>query len=85
MNVVRTVLRRSRRPGEVAIRSIAIRNWCLECVGWEFCEVTRCTGRDCWFRPYRMGPGRTEADRCAAQDSRTIQDDQEEEWPMTPI
>ena len=42
-------------PGEVATRSVAIRNHCLECCGYNNAEVRRCSGPECWLYPYRMG------------------------------
>ena len=49
------VVKRPREAGETAPRSVAIRNRCLECVGYETGEVRRCTATDCWLWPYRMG------------------------------
>lgn len=48
-------LRRRRKPGEVVSRKQAIRNFCLECVGYESAEVIRCTSTECWLHPYRLG------------------------------
>lgn len=45
-------------------RQLAIRAFCLECVGWNAAEVRRCTGRACPLFAYRMGghPGASEPD-----------------------
>lgn len=49
------VLKRRRRPGECALPRVAIRNHCLECVGWESGEVQKCSAPACWLWPYRLG------------------------------
>ena len=49
------VLRRWRRPGQLTSRVNAIRNHCLECVGYNSAEVERCTAPECWLWPYRFG------------------------------
>jgi len=48
-------VRRPRKPGECASRKAAIRNHCLECVGYQQTEVRECTDKDCWLYPFRMG------------------------------
>lgn len=48
------VKRRRRKPDEVASRSIAIRNFCLECMGYLSPEVEQCTDIGCWLYPYRL-------------------------------
>ena len=50
-----TILRRRRNPDEVTTARIAIRNHCLECVGYVVSEVERCTSPECWLYPWRMG------------------------------
>jgi len=50
-----TVKRRRRKPGECATPVTAIRNFCLECCGYQSAEVRRCSGPQCWLYPYRMG------------------------------
>ena len=47
--------RRRRKPGEVATRKQAIRNMCLECMGYQIAEVHKCTSEQCWLWPYRLG------------------------------
>lgn len=47
--------KRRRKPMEVASRKQAIRNFCLECMGYESAEVIRCTSNACWLFPYRLG------------------------------
>lgn len=49
------VKRRRRKPGEVAHRSKAIRNHCLECVGYNQRAVRECTAEKCWLWPWRLG------------------------------
>ncbi len=58
MNATRRItriLRRRREPGEVATPIIAIRNFCLECCGYQPSEVKLCTAPKCWLYPYRFG------------------------------
>lgn len=52
-----TVVRRRREPGECAPRWAAVRNHCLECVGYQSVEVERCTAMACWLYPWRFGGG----------------------------
>ena len=47
--------RRRRRKGEVASRKEAIRNFCLECMGYQVAEIKRCTATECWLYPWRLG------------------------------
>ena len=42
-------------PGEIATRSVAIRNQCIECMGYAAHEVKECSAPECWLYPYRMG------------------------------
>jgi hypothetical protein len=49
------ILKRRRRPGEIATARTAIRNHCLECCGYDPAEVRRCTAPQCWLWPYRLG------------------------------
>ena len=52
------VKRRRREPGELAGRGHAIRNHCLECMGWESSKaVGECVSPACWLYPWRFGPG----------------------------
>jgi len=51
----RKICRRRRKEGEIATRGIAIRNFCLECVGYNSGEVSKCSAKKCWLYPYRMG------------------------------
>lgn len=55
IELTKTVRKRPRRPGEIATRRIAIRNFCLECVGYESLEVALCTAPECWLFPWRFG------------------------------
>ena len=50
-----TIRRRRRLPDEISTARAAIRNHCLECVGYESAEVARCTAPACWLYPYRFG------------------------------
>lgn len=47
--------RRRRKKGEVASRKEAVRNFCLECMGYQIAEVRRCTATQCWLYPWRLG------------------------------
>lgn len=47
--------RRRRQCGEVASRKEAIRNFCLECMGYQQAEIRRCTATECWLYPWRLG------------------------------
>ncbi len=51
----RKIVRRRRRPGEIATARAAIHNHCLECCGYSGREVHDCTGPGCWLWPYRLG------------------------------
>jgi hypothetical protein len=52
--------KRKRKLGECPTRKQAIRNFCLECVGYEIAEVHRCTAVECWLHPYRPGATKEE-------------------------
>ena len=52
-----TTQRRRREPGELAGRALAVRNHCMECMGWNAAAVRRCTAPECWLYPYRFGTG----------------------------
>ena len=47
-------------------RSTAIRQFCIECMGWQSSLVTDCTHKHCVLYPYRMGPGNI--DRTVVED-----------------
>jgi len=55
MNTARKVHRRRRKQGECARPLLAIRNQCLECMGYDAAEVEHCTSPGCWLYPYRFG------------------------------
>lgn len=44
-----------RKPGQVASRKDAIRNFCMECMGYQMAEIRRCTSTECWLYPWRLG------------------------------
>ena len=59
---VSTLQRRRKNPEELPSRTLAIRNYCRECLGWDAAEhssltaaVKACTVRACWLHPYRCG------------------------------
>ncbi len=56
----RKIVRRRRRRGELFTMQAAIRNHCLECMGWEngSKEVAECSDRQCHLWPYRFGVAR---------------------------
>lgn len=47
--------KRQRRKGEVATRREAIRNHCMECMGYQMAEIHECTATGCWLYPWRLG------------------------------
>lgn len=47
--------KRRRQCGEVASRKEAIRNFCMECMGYQQAEIRRCTSTQCWLYPWRLG------------------------------
>ena len=53
---IRRTIKRRREPGEVAFLRTAVRNHCLECMGWET-NPMRCTAPKCWLWPYRKSSG----------------------------
>lgn len=54
MSKITSPMRRRRKPGELPTLRIAVRNHCLECVGYQGPEVAKCTAPKCWLYPYRM-------------------------------
>ena len=52
---VRNVIRERREQGQIADKAHAIRNHCLECVGYNNEEVKLCTSVRCWLYPWRLG------------------------------
>ena len=61
------VVKRRRQAGEIATRRVAIRNHCLECVGYNAAEVVRCTSPACWLYPYRLGGSPEKAEKRGVQ------------------
>ena len=51
----RKIVKERRKPGEIPVPLVAIRNHCLECVGYSENEVKYCTSRQCWLFPLRFG------------------------------
>jgi hypothetical protein len=43
-------------------RSTAIRLFCQECMGWQAHLVKECPSKTCELFPYRLGPGRIDAE-----------------------
>ena len=68
MAKINRVLKRRRREGEVPTARIAIRNQCLECVGYGHGEVEQCTDPECWLFPLRFG-GKPDTRRNADRDT----------------
>ena len=56
------IVSRRRHVGEIPTARVAIRNHCLECVGYQVQEVPLCTAPACWLYPWRFGktPDRAE-------------------------
>lgn len=50
------IVSRKRRPGELFTARTAIRNHCVECMGYAARDVSDCTDAGCHLWPYRMGP-----------------------------
>jgi hypothetical protein len=48
------ILKRRRKPEDVASPRVSIRNHCLECMGYAISEVTLCTSPECWLYPWRL-------------------------------
>jgi len=46
--------KRRRKPGELPASRAAIRNHCLECMGWES-DPRTCPDTSCWLWLYRLG------------------------------
>ena len=55
MKRINTVKKRGRQPHEIATKMKAIRNHCLECMGYVAPEVEFCTAPECWLYPWRFG------------------------------
>jgi len=53
-------------------RSNAIRLFCQECMGWQAHLVRDCPSKTCVLFPYRMGPGKIDAES-VLQDTNTMQ------------
>ena len=51
---------RRRNLGEICTRRDAIRNHCMECMGYQISEIKRCTAKECWLFPFRPGATRAE-------------------------
>lgn len=51
---------RRRKIGEICTRRDAIRNHCMECMGYQIAEIKRCTAKECWLFPFRPGATRAE-------------------------
>ncbi len=49
------IRKRRRKPGEYDGRKEAIRNMCMECMGYEMTEIKLCTAKGCWLYPWRLG------------------------------
>lgn len=54
INFKKVVMRR-RKQNEIPSLRVAIRNHCLECMGYQTGEVPICTSPECWLYPWRMG------------------------------
>lgn len=50
-----TIHRRERRAGEMPTARAAVRNFCLQCMGFQAEEVRLCTAPKCWLFPWRFG------------------------------
>jgi hypothetical protein len=55
MKKIGTLKRRRREEGECAKYKTAIRNFCLECMGYNLNEVKHCSAPKCWLFPLRFG------------------------------
>ncbi len=54
---INRVVRRPREIHEVMSARVSIRNFCLQCVGWEnaFDGVKHCVVENCWLYKWRFG------------------------------
>ena len=55
MSKFTSIVSRRRKPEEVPTLRVAVRNFCLECVGYLGMEVGACTDTACWLYPWRSG------------------------------
>lgn len=62
---VNCLTKRQRNKNEVSSARIAIKNHCLECMGYDWNEVKECTSPGCWLYPWRLGRTPTELKRPA--------------------
>ena len=62
MKLTRKRVRRRRKPDEYPTAATGIRNFCVECCGYQTIEVRLCTDPECWLYPWRFGRGRPVAD-----------------------
>lgn len=46
---------RRRRQGEIPTMRAAIRNQCIECMGYQPGAIRTCTAPECWLYPWRFG------------------------------
>jgi len=51
------IVQRPRVANETPTARVAIRNFCLACMGWDCAaaEVEGCTSPNCWLYPWRLG------------------------------
>ena len=58
-----TLARERRKRGQIAGRTVAVQNFCRECMGFDPGDsgslsgaVKNCTAHECWLWPWRSGP-----------------------------
>lgn len=49
------IVSRRREPNEIPTARVAIRNHCLECMGYSPKETELCESKNCWLYPWRFG------------------------------
>ena len=49
------IKQRRRKLNEYPTARIAIRNFCIECMGYQVYDIGGCTDNQCWLYPWRMG------------------------------
>jgi len=61
--ILTRVRKRPRRRGERPNKLSAIRNFCLECMGYDVGEVAACSSPKCWLYTWRFGTTPEKAER----------------------
>ena len=57
------IVSRRRKEDEIPTPRVAIRNYCIECMGYSVKETDLCTAKECWLYPWRLGKTPTDLKR----------------------